>query len=87
MLKSLKTTYPKSWNEFVIIASSILKANEATAALNVEDLPFELAFGILLKFFKENELEFDYNNLEPKQYETEIKNIFANFETVIGHFS
>ncbi len=87
MLKTLKIAYPKSWQEFKLIASDVLKTSEATSKLIVEDLPFELAFGLLLKFFKENELEFDYNNLEPSQYETEIKSIFANFESVIGHYS
>ena len=71
----------------MLVASDVLKASEASSTLIVEDLPFELAFGLLLKFFKENELEFDYNNLEPSQYQAEIESIFANFETVIGHYS
>lgn len=70
-----------------LISQKVLKSTSVGAGLKTEDLPFDLAFGLLLRFFKENELEFDYNNLDIKQYEQEIENIFSNFESVIGHYS
>lgn len=59
----------------------------STTSLNLEELPFDLVFGLFLRFFKENELEFDYNNIERNQYEEEIKDIFTSFEGVISHYS
>ena len=86
-LKHLKQDYPKSWAEFAIVAAEVLKTSPATAFLKPDELPFDLAFGIMLRFFKENEMEFDYNNLLPVEYTSEIRNLFSGFESVIGHYS
>lgn len=86
-LVGLKNTYPKTWAEFALVAEEVLKSSSATAHLEAEVLPFDLAFGILLRFFKENELEFDYDNLAPNQFQEEIKNLFGSFEGIIGHYS
>jgi len=86
-LKDLKIAFPKSWTELSLVSDEVLKSSSATSSLVVEELPFDLAFGILLRFFKENELEFDYDNLQPKDYPSEIYSIFANFENTISHYS
>ena len=86
-LIDLKYSYPKTWAEFKLVAEEVLKSASATSSLELEALPFDLAFGLLLKFFKENKLEFDYDNLTPNQYQAEIKVLFNNFENVIGHYS
>jgi hypothetical protein len=87
ILKELKATYPKSWSEFELVAKAVLDKLSFTPEVATEDLPFELVFGLLLKFCKENELEFDYNNLDPKQYATEFHSLFSQFENTIGHYS
>jgi len=83
----LKQECPKAWEEFSTMAREILSSQSKTSGLVVEDLPFDLAFGLFLKFFKENDLEFDYNNLATNLYEQEIKSIFQNFESMISHYS
>ena len=86
-LKNIKQDYPKSWSEFQIVAEDVLKASSATSLLKLDDMPFDMIFGIFLRFFKENDLEFDFNNLAPSEYFSEMRNLFASFETVIGHYS
>ena len=83
----IKQDYPKSWVQYIEVAGEVLNASPATSALKPEELSFDISFGILLRFFKENELEFDYNNLKPVQYKEEIREIFSSFEGVIGHYS
>ena len=85
-LLKLKQQYPKSWSELELVSCEVFKTS-AIFLPQMELLPFELAFGIILRFFKENELEFDYNNLAMSDYEVEIENVFSNFEQVIGHYS
>jgi hypothetical protein len=87
LFKELKTAYPKSWNEFEITSQEILGKLPLSSKVAPEDLPFDLVFGLLLKFCKENELEFDYNNLDPKQYAAEFGSLFAQFENTISHYS
>ncbi|HAR19571.1 MAG TPA: hypothetical protein DCR46_02860 [Cytophagales bacterium] len=87
LLKELKSSYPKSWAEFELVAKSAFDSLPFSSSPATEDLPFDLAFGLLLKFCKENELEFDYNNLDPKQYPNEFHSLFALFENTIGHYS
>lgn len=87
LLQELKQECPKAWKEFSTMAQSILVTQPKTSSLLVEDLPFELAFGLILQFLKENDLEFDYNNLPTDQYAQEIKDIFSNFEGMISHYS
>lgn len=87
LFQELQQECPKAWKEFSTMAQSVLTTQPKTSGLHVEDLPFELAFGLILKFLKENDLEFDYNNLHPSQYNQEIKDIFLNFEGMISHYS
>ncbi len=86
-IELLKRDYPKSWFEFNTVAEGVLKTSPATLHLRPEDLPFDMFFGIMLRFFKENDLEFDYNNLSPSEYTSEIRNLFSGFESIIGHYS
>ena len=86
-IELLKKDYPKSWSEFIRLAEDVLKESPATLHLKPEELPFEMLFGIMLRFFKENDMEFDYNNLSPSEYTSEIRNLFSGFELVIGHYS
>jgi hypothetical protein len=87
LLEELKQTCPNAWKEFLLMVDEIWASRPDTSKIPLERLPFDLAFGLFLRFFKENELEFDYNNLESSQYEEEIKSIFQNFEGVISHYS
>jgi hypothetical protein len=84
-LQKLRQNYPKSWAELELVSQKVFKSLPNNYSPKTEELPFELAFGIILRFFKENELEFDYNNLGMN--ESEIENVFANFEQVISHYS
>jgi len=86
-LQKLKQDYPKSWAELELVSHEVFKSLPSNYLPKTEELPFELGFGIILRFFKENELEFDYNNLAVSEYESEIENVFSNFEQVIGHYS
>ena len=86
-LQKLKQNYPKSWSELELVSFEVCKLTPSSYLPKTEELPFELAFGLILRFFKENELEFDYNNLAVSEYESEIENVFSNFEQVIGHYS
>ena len=86
-LQNIKQDYPKSWSEFETVADEVIKSSSATSHLRLDDLPFEMLFGIFLRFFKENDLEFDYNNLVQSEYFSEIRNLFAGFESIIGHYS
>jgi hypothetical protein len=87
LLQSIKNTCPKAYLEFAEMARAVLNQHPSTQNLPLDELPFEIVFGLTLKFFKENELDFDYNNLSPQQYEEEIMDIFTNFEQVISHYS
>lgn len=87
LVEKLKRVCPKAWGEFALLSREILDSSEATASHAIESLPFELQLGIYLRFFKINDLEFDYNNTEPNQYEDEIFALFSNFENVISHYS
>ena len=82
----IKQNCPNAWKEFSEMARKVLDT-PSTTSLNLEELPFDLVFGLFLRFFKENELEFDYNNLERDRYEEEIEGIFTSFESVISHYS
>lgn len=86
-LQKLRQDYPKSWAELELVSHEVFKSLPDNYLPKTEELPFELAFGIILRFFKENELEFDYNNLGVNEYESEIENVFANFEQLISHYS
>ena len=86
-LRKLKQEYPKSWSELELVSTQVFQSLSDNYLPKTEELPLELVFGIILRFFKENELEFDYNNLAVAEYESEIENIFSNFEQVIGHYS
>lgn len=86
-LQKIKQDFPKSWAELELVSNEVFKTLSTNYLPKTEELPFELAFGIMLRFFKENELEFDYNNLAANEYESEIENVFSNFEQVIGHYS
>lgn len=86
-LQKLKQEYPKSWAELELVSHEVFKSVSTNYLPKTEELPFELAFGIILRFLKANELEFDYNNLAVSDYESEIETVFSNFEQVIGHYS
>jgi hypothetical protein len=86
-LQKLKQEYPKSWAELELVSNEIFKSLPSNYLPKIEEMPFELVFGIILRFFKENELEFDYNNLAMSDYDSEIETIFSNFEQVISHYS
>ncbi len=87
LLTELKQACPNAWKEFLLMVDEVWSSRPDLAKVPLEELPFDFTFGLFLRFFKENDLDFDYNNLEPSEYEHEIKAIFSNFESVISHYS
>jgi hypothetical protein len=83
----IQSSAPKAWEDFKKFYSDNFGNLEPLKKIDFTTLPFEMQLGIFLKYFRENGVEPDVQNLDISELENTIADLFEDYERMTGHFS
>ena len=86
-LPKIKSIAPKAWADFENFYQTNYSSYASDSKLKLEQLPFELLLGLLLRYFIENGVEWDVSNTEYTMLPETLLEVFDNYEKVISHYS
>ncbi len=83
----IKNNAPKAWADFENFYQTNFPSYHAVEKSKLEQLPFEMLLGLLLRYFTENGIEWDVTNIEYDLLPESLYDVFENYEKVISHYS
>ena len=86
-VEKIKNIAPKAWKDVESFYQENFSEFISKSQVTLDELPFEMMIGLLLKYFNENGVEWDVSNTEYEFLPDTLLEVFENYEKVISHFS
>jgi len=83
----VKTISPKAWQDIQLFYTDNFLDFHNKTGFELENLPFEMLIGVLLRYFIENGVEWDVVNTDYSLLPDTLYEVLETYEKVISHYS